>query len=71
VFETLKRIIGYQMDFYLEGIPRDSEQLHIWRADIEKIQKTLGWYPKYKLEDGLIKTVKWFKKNIYLYEGGR
>lgn len=71
VFETLKRIIGYQMDFYLEGIPRDSDQLHIWKADTEEIQKTLGWYPKSTLEDGLIKTVKWFKKNIYLYEGGR
>ncbi len=68
VFETLKRIIGYQMNFYLEGIPRDSEQLHIWRADIEKIQKTLGWYPKYKLEDGLIKTIEWFRENIHLYE---
>ena len=71
VFETLKRIISYQMDFYLEGIPRDSDQLHIWKADIEKIQKTLGWYPKYNLEDGLIKTVKWFRENIYLYEGER
>ena len=71
VFEILKGIADYKMNFYLEGIPRDSEQLHIWRADIEKIQKTLGWYPKYNLEDGFIKTVKWFRENIYLYEGER
>jgi len=71
LFKILKEIVGYQRDFAVEGFPRDSDQLHIWKADIEKIQKTLGWYPKYKLEDGLIKKVKWFKKNIYLYEGGR
>ena len=71
VFKMLKEIVGYKMDFTVEGFPRDSEQLHIWRANIEKIQKTLGWYPKYKLEDGLIKTVKWFRENIHLYEGER
>lgn len=40
-------------------------------ANTEKIQKILGWYPKYNLENGLVKTVKWFRENIYLYEGGR
>ena len=68
VFEILKGIVDYKMNFTVEGFPRDSDQLHIWKADIEKIQKTLGWYPKYKLEDGLIKTIEWFRENIYLYE---
>jgi nucleoside-diphosphate-sugar epimerase len=71
VFETLKRVIGYQMDFYLEGFPRDSDKLQVWRANTKKIQKILGWRPKYNLRDGLIKTIKWFRENIHLYEGGR
>ncbi len=71
VFKILKEIVGYKMDFTVEGFPRDSDVLRVWRADTEKIQKMLGWYSKYNLENGLIKTVKWFRENIYLYEGGR
>lgn len=71
VFKILKEIVGYKMDFTVEGFLRDSDVFRVWRTDTEKIQKTLGWNPKYKLEDGLIKTVKWFRENIYLYEGGR
>jgi nucleoside-diphosphate-sugar epimerase len=71
VFEILKEIVGYQRDFAIEGFPRESDNLQVWRANTEKIQKILRWRPKYNLENGLIKTVKWFRENIYLYEGGR
>lgn len=71
IFKLLKEIIGYKMDFVIEGTPRESDKLQVWRANIEKAQKILGWYPKYNLENGLIKTVKWFKENIHLYEGGK
>jgi len=27
--------------------------------------------PKYNLKEGLIETVKWFRKNFYLYEKGK
>jgi len=68
IFKILKEIINYRKDFDLEGFPRDSDVLQIWRADIEKIQKTLGWNPKYNIEEGLVKTVEWFRENLYLYE---
>jgi len=71
VFKMLKEIVGYKMDFTVEGFPRESDVLRVWRADTEKIQKILGWYSKYNLENGLIKTVKWFRENLHLYEGGR
>jgi nucleoside-diphosphate-sugar epimerase len=71
VFKILKEIVVYKMDFTVEGFPRESGVLRVWRADTEEIQKILGWYPKYNLENGLIKTVKWFRENIYLYEGER
>ncbi len=32
-------------------------------ADIEKAKRILGWEPKVSLEDGLKKTVSWFKEN--------
>jgi len=68
VFKILKEIVDYRMDFTVEGFPRDSDVLRIWRADTEKIQKILGWYPKYNLRVGLIKTVEWFRENLHLYE---
>jgi nucleoside-diphosphate-sugar epimerase len=68
VFEILKGIVDYKMNFTVEGFPRESDMLRVWRTNTEKIQKILGWYPKYNLENGLIKTVKWFRENIYLYE---
>jgi nucleoside-diphosphate-sugar epimerase len=32
-------------------------------ADISKAQKLLGWYPKVSLEEGIKRTVEWFKQN--------
>jgi len=71
MFKILKEIVGYKMDFTVEGFPRESDVLRVWRTNTEEIQKVLGWRPKYNLKDGLFKTVKWFRKNIYLYEGER
>jgi len=45
--------------------------IQVCRTNTEKIQKTLEWHPKHNLENGLIKTLKWFRENIYLYEGER
>lgn len=70
VFEILKEIVGYQRDFAVEGFPRESDKLQVWRANTEKIHKILGWCPKYNLKDGLLKTVKWFRENIHIYEEG-
>jgi len=32
-------------------------------ADITKAKELLGWQPKTSLEEGIEKTVDWFKKN--------
>ena len=37
-------------------------------ADIQKIKKSLGWKPRFTLEDGLKDTVDWFKKHAELYK---
>lgn len=36
-------------------------------ADTKKAKKMLGWKPKHTLEDGLDKTIQWFKQNENLY----
>ena len=31
--------------------------------DNKKLSKSLGWKPKISLEQGLLKTIEWYKKN--------
>ena len=42
-----------------------------WQADITKAKKLLGWSPVFTLEQGLNKTLKWFRDNAGLYNGKR
>jgi len=46
---------------------RPWEPIH-WQADITKAQEILGFVPKYSLEQGLLKTIEWFKSHQFLYE---
>jgi nucleoside-diphosphate-sugar epimerase len=43
----------------------------VWQADIRKAESSLGWKPRYSIEQGLRDTVEWFSKNIGRYEGKR
>lgn len=42
---------------------RPGDILHS-RADISKAKEVLNYSPKVELKEGLIKTIKWFKKNV-------
>lgn len=39
----------------------------VWQADISKAKNVLRWQPKYTLEEGLRKTINWFKEHIRIY----
>jgi len=36
---------------------------HVRCPDISKARKELKWQPKVEIEEGLSKTIEWFKKN--------
>ncbi len=40
----------------------------VWQADISKAKRLLGWESSNALEQGLEKTIDWFKSNMHLYE---
>ncbi|MBU6500570.1 MAG: NAD(P)-dependent oxidoreductase [Patescibacteria group bacterium] len=44
----------------LESVPYDSE---FWQADMEKTYKNFQWRPAHSLEQGLLKTIEWFKNS--------
>ena len=36
---------------------------HSYKMNPRKAEKKLNWKPKYSIEDGLKKTIKWYKDN--------
>jgi nucleoside-diphosphate-sugar epimerase len=51
---------------YKEDLCAGIEPKH-WVADTSKSFKELGWKPKFNLDEGLKKTIKWFKDNNSFY----
>ncbi|MFH1459877.1 MAG: NAD-dependent epimerase/dehydratase family protein [Candidatus Omnitrophota bacterium] len=47
--------------------PNSRLEPEVWQSDISKAHRLLGWKPKYSLEQGIEKTIDWFKSNAYLY----
>lgn len=50
------------------GVPKWAIEPNVWQADIAKAKDVLKWEPKYSLEEGLAKTVKWFMENMILHD---
>lgn len=50
------------------GLPRAwAEEPSCWQADITKAASELKWKPKVSINEGLGKTIVWFKENLKLY----
>lgn len=43
--------------------PKRSQDNNCWVADMSQTKKLLKWEPKHSLQEGLKKTIKWFKEN--------
>ncbi len=62
LFRMLKEITGYEKDpVYAPPRPGDLRKSIL---DVSKAAKVLNWTPKVSLEEGLKKTVEWFKKKM-------
>jgi len=47
----------------IERLPRHPADIKATWADIGKAKKLLGWRPRTSIEEGIEKTVEWFKEN--------
>jgi Nucleoside-diphosphate-sugar epimerases len=71
VANKIIELSGYGMELETgmpQGWPNEPKK---WVADISKANDILGWKPRYDLEDGLAETIRWFRKNISLYNNCR
>lgn len=67
VFKIVKQLSGGKLlGRWGKQASRPYEVKH-WICDNTRARKTLGWKPKHSLEEGLLATHIWFKKNIDYY----
>lgn len=50
------------------AVPYRENEMWRQQADVNKIKKELGWEPKIGLEEGVIRTIDWFRNNSHKYE---
>ena len=65
--ETMKKVSGSNINLRFGAIKDRPNETYIWCSNPKKMKKMLDWKPKHTLEEGLLKTMKWFEENIELY----
>jgi UDP-glucuronate decarboxylase len=61
--KTIKKLANSNSELTFHPLPADDPKRRC--PNISKAQKLLGWKPKVKLENGLIKTISWFKEKRF------
>ena len=63
ILELAKKVrakINPNLEIIYKPLPQDDPLKR--QPDIDKAKKELSWYPKTSLEEGLDKTINWFKE---------
>ncbi len=59
--KKIKELTEAKSEIVFKELPEDDPKVR--RPDITKAKKELGWGPRVGLEEGLRKTIKWFREN--------
>ena len=62
LFEYIKKFTNFEIE---KEYAEEKKEVKRSCLTIEKIQKVLGWKPEISLEEGLQKTVDWFRRQQY------
>jgi dTDP-glucose 4,6-dehydratase len=62
ITEMIRDIVGIDVPIVHQPLPEDDPKVR--RPDVAKARKILKWEPKISIEDGLKKTVEWFRRTI-------
>jgi dTDP-glucose 4,6-dehydratase len=62
IAETIIRMTGAKSRIIYKPLPTDDPKQR--RPDIARARTLLGWEPKVQLEEGLVKTIDYFKTKV-------
>jgi dTDP-glucose 4,6-dehydratase len=64
--ESINRLVGNKSELIFKPDERGEGDPQRRRPDISRAKNVLGWEPKVSLEEGLLKTIPYFKKKLGL-----
>ena len=62
--EHVQKIAGTSLTIEQKPLPQDDPKVR--QPDITKARKILGWEPQVPFEEGIVKTMEFFKKKLGL-----
>ncbi|WP_022854811.1 NAD-dependent epimerase/dehydratase family protein [Thermodesulfobacterium thermophilum] len=68
IVEQIRDLIDPSMGLGLGEISYDFNQTMYLQAKVDKLKKEINWYPKISLEEGLKRTVDWYKEHKQIYQ---
>lgn len=68
IAEQIRDLINPTLHLGFGEVPYRPDQIMHLQADITRLEQATGWSPKVALDDGLQRTVTWFKENAWRYE---
>lgn len=68
VAERIRDLIDPNLALGFGEVPYRPDQVMHLQADISRLKQATGWAPQIRLEEGLRRTVEWFKENRWRYE---
>ena len=68
IAERIRDMIDPELPLGLGEVPYRPDQVMHLQADISKLQRTTGWKPAIKIDEGLRRTVEWFRnETLHIY----
>jgi len=67
IVERIRDLIDPNLPLGFGEIPYRPDQIMHLQADITKLQDATGWSPRVGLDEGLRRTVDWYRKNRERY----
>lgn len=68
VVNKIIEITNSKSEIKWKSFPKREYDTEKWEADIEKVSKYFNWKPKYQIDEGIMKSISWFKSNLSFYE---
>lgn len=68
VIEVVRRVMAITVEPEWHTMQNREWDTNHWAANNEKIQKELGWHPRYTFEQGFARTLDWFREHPQMLE---